>query len=300
MKKENKILMCTALRYHTCMGRNYDYEKSYDEQVITLPKDYNGNKYHMIGIGTGLVEDYPLLYDAMNQQGLCCSALAFTGNAHYYDEIKGKNNIPPYDFVQHIVGNFRDVKSARDYLENANVINKSFSEDFPNSDLHWFICDKKESIVVESTKGGLNVYDNPYDVLTNNPPFPKQVIHMEENGKIIGNFDYEDIYGCSSRGVETYGLLGDTTSTSRFSRVHYYLEQMDKPKYKLCYDDVSAFHLLDTVKQTWGATPVGKDYEYTIYSAVYDMETLELSVRTYVNTRVQRFVMSNRVRRYNL
>ena len=43
---------------------------------------------------------------------------------------------------------------------------------FPLSTLHWMIADQTGTIVVESMKDGLHVYDNPVGVMTNNPPFP--------------------------------------------------------------------------------------------------------------------------------
>ncbi len=291
--------MCTSIRFGTCMGRNYDYEQSYNEIVMTLPKGYDGNKYHLIGIGTGIVKNYPLMYDAMNQYGLCCSALAFTGNASYKPYDKDKRNIPSYDFVQKVVGNHKTVAEAKRNLRNVNICDKDYNDEFPSSDLHWFICDKKKSIVVEQTEDGLHIYDNPYDVLTNNPPFENQVQCMKQLDDMIGKYSYPT-GEYESRGKNTQGVKGDTTSISRFSRVHYYMERMKEPKVRACYDDVETFHLLDLVKQTWGATPVNDSYEYTIYSAVYDMENLELSVKTYDHTRVHRFVLTNRSRRYRI
>ena len=37
--------------------------------------------------------------------------------------------------------------------------------------LHWMISDNKCSIVAEPLKDGLRIYDNPFEVLTNNSPF---------------------------------------------------------------------------------------------------------------------------------
>ena len=281
------------------MGRNYDYEKSYEETIMTVPRYKHGNEYAMIGICTGLVKEYPLWYDVMNEEGLCISALAFTGNAHYTEKmIDGKVNMPPYEFMSYLCGNFNSVESVREYLQGANIIDEPYSEDFPNTDLHWLICDKTDCITVEQTRKGLDVYDNPYGVLTNNPPFPRQVQEMKSMDKIIGNLYYPSGI-CESRGTETVGVKGDTTSMSRFQRIHYYKCQMENAG-KVLYDDVATLHLLGTVEQTYGATPVGDGYEYTIYSAVYDMEKLELMVKPYVSASVRRYTLINRERRYKL
>lgn len=291
--------MCTSIRFKNCMGRNYDYEQSYEETVTTLPKGYNNHKYPMIGICTGLVRDYPLFYDAMNSEGLCASALAFTGNAHYNRPAEGKRNIPPYDIIGEVVGNCKDVDEAKELLSEVNIVDEPYSPSFPNTDLHWFICDKMKSIVAEATDKGLMVYDNQYDVLTNNPPFPQQATECKSMDSFIGKFYYPG-GKYSSRGTETLGVKGDTTSMSRFYRVHYYLERMKKPKNPICYNDCSTMHLLSTVEQTWGATPVGESFEYTIYSAVYDMLNLELCVKPYTSTSVKRYSLTNRERRYKI
>ena len=291
--------MCTSIKFNNCMGRNYDYEQSYSEQIINLPKNNNGNQYGIIGVCTGLVKEYPLLYDAMNSEGLCCSALAFKGNAHYNKKDITKDNVPSYDFIHYICGNMSDVKSAREYLKNCNITDEAYNEQFPNTDLHWLICDVEDCIVVEQTIDGLKVYDNPYGVLTNNPPFPLQITNMKSEDEKIGLYSYPTgVY--ESRGVETYGVPGDTTSMSRFHRIHYYKEMMEKTDKKICYDDVSALHLLDNVKQTWGATHVDGKYEYTIYSVVYDMVEKELLIKPYTSTRVKRFGFYNHEKRINL
>ena len=291
--------MCTSIKFNNCMGRNYDYEQSYDETITIIPKHKHGNEYSMIGVCTGFVTDYPLWYDVMNECGLCISALAFKGNAHYGERVNGKHNMPPYKFINYICGNFSNVESVREELETINIVDEPYSEQFPNTDLHWLICDKNDCITVETTKNGLRVYDNPYGVLTNNPPFDRQCKETEQMDRVIGTLYYPGGI-CESRGTETVGVKGDTTSMSRFHRIHYYKEQMKKKKNRVCSDDVSTFHLLGTVEQTYGATPVGDSYEYTIYSAVYDMLNLELAIKPYSNTGVKRFSLVNRERRYKL
>ena len=53
-----------------------------------------------------------------------------------------------------------------------------FSGKLPTAQLHWLIADKNECITLESVKEGLNIYENPVGVLTNNPPFPYQMFQL--------------------------------------------------------------------------------------------------------------------------
>lgn len=272
--------MCTSLKYKSCFGRNFDYDVSYKEQLVSISKDEFGNEYAVIGMCTGLVKDYPLLYDGMNEFGLTCGGLAFTGNAHYLnvDDVPyGDYVIPPYDFVFRILGHFKSVKEVKNHLENAHIIDEQFSKDFHNSDLHWHIADKDDSIIVEQTIDGLKVYDG--EVLTNNPPYPLQLEEDECNRCFIGSICKKD-KECFTRGTETECLDGGYTSSERFTRVSYLKRKLEETTDK--FNAISeTFHLLQSVEQCYGATPVEDKFEYTIYSIVYDMNNKNVWIKTY-------------------
>ena len=279
--------MCSIFNYKNCVGRNFDYEVSYNEEIRIIDSDEFDNDYKIIGMATGFVKDYPLLYDGMNQHGLCVSALAFEGNAVYNDDAEHKNNIPSYEFPLKILGEFQNVSEVKDYLEDVNITNKAYSEDLSSSDLHWFICDENESIILEQTKDGLHWYDG--DIMTNNPPYPQQ---LDMNHSSLDRVkDYPELpEEYNSRGMETYGLLGDYTSMTRFSRLDYLKKHFENS------DDAfnpvaQAFHLLSSVEQVYGATPVNDKFEYTIYSIVYDMKHLKAYLKFYDDLSVQEFTL---------
>ena len=278
--------MCTAFKYKQYFCRNYDYEESYDETVKLIPKDSYDNQYSIIGVCSGLVEDYPLMYDGMNEHGLCMGGLAFKGNAYYVnaDDVPyGSWIYAPYDFILHILGNFKTVDEVRIRLQNTYIFDKQYSDDFPNTDLHWMIIDKEKSIVVEATKDGLDVYDNPYEVLTNNPPFNMMMDEITfELTHTIGVHSDFDAVEWESRGTETVGLMGDTTSVGRFERVAYLKEKAKTTEGISPLTQV--IHLLGSVEQLYGATRVGAKYEYTIYSAIYDMIENKVMIKTYDRT----------------
>lgn len=270
--------MCTSLKYKTCMGRNYDYEQSFDEEVRIIDEGEFDNKYKIIGVATGFIKDFPLLYDGMNQHGLCISGLAFEGNAKYFDDSSDKNNIPSFRLPLEILGQFKDVDEVKNFLNSANITNEAYSPQFPPSDMHWMICDKDKAIIVESTEEGLNIYDAKTGVLTNNPPYPQQLEMAMDNLKLIGKKDAHVEY--DSRGKETYGLLGDYTSFTRFAKLSYLKEHLENSNNS--FDNVNqTFHLLSSIEQIYGLTPVEDKFEYTIYSIVYDMENLKVYYKIY-------------------
>lgn len=278
--------MCTSLKYKTCMGRNYDYEQSFDEEVRIIDEGEFDNKYKIIGVATGFIKDFPLLYDGMNQHGLCISGLAFEGNAKYFTETNDKNNIASFRLPLEILGRFKNVDEAQRYLNSANITDEAYSPQFPPSDMHWMVCDRDKAIIVESTPDGLNIYDAETGVMTNNPPYPNQLEMAKESMSQIGVKDAPIEY--DSRGKETYGLLGDYTSFTRFAKLSYLKGQLENSKNS--FDDVNqTFHLLSSVEQIYGLTHVEDRFEYTIYSIVYDMENLKVYYKVYDDFNVSEY-----------
>lgn len=269
--------MCTALKFNDYMGRNYDYEKSFKEEIILTGKHEIGNRHAILGIGSGLYRDYPMYYDGINDKGLCAAGLAFTGNAKYHQRIEDKLNVPAYDFIPYVLGNYNSVDDFMNYLlgEELNIIGEKYDK-VPNAPLHWIICDKCEAVTIESTKEGTRTYENQIGVLTNNPPFDMM---SQEYYDFRLNPHYPELGTYRSRGTETYGLPGGYTSLERFIKAAYIKDRIARQDR---FSGIAGtYHALQAVEQPYGVTPVGDEYEYTIYSAVYDMDNLEVHVRTY-------------------
>ena len=86
--------MCTCAEYKTkdtYFGRNLDYEFSYGEEVVVMPRKFVINLAHegelkehyaMVGMAH-VVNNTPLFYDAINEEGLGMAGLNFVGNAVY-------------------------------------------------------------------------------------------------------------------------------------------------------------------------------------------------------------------------
>jgi len=174
--------MCTAISYKdkdAYFGRNLDLERGYGENVVITPRCYEfqmrhlesmTHHYAMIGMAA-VVDHTPLYYEATNENGLSMAGLNFPGNAVYYTYAEGKDNVAPFEFIPWILGQCTFVDEVKRLLSKINLVHVNFSEQLPLSPLHWMISDKKHSIVVESLKDGLHFYDNPFEVLTNNPTF---------------------------------------------------------------------------------------------------------------------------------
>lgn len=275
--------MCTAATYKTkdfYFGRTLDYEFSYGDEIIITPRNFEfnfrmgkkmENHYAIIGMAH-VAGDYPLYYDAINEKGLGIAGLNFVGNAYYNDCVEGKDNIAQFELIPWILCQCETVKEVRELLKNINITNEPFSEKFPLAQLHWIIADKNEAITVESMKDGLKVYDNPVGVLTNNPPFDKQMFELSKYMNLSSkspqnNFSNKLNMEYYSRGMGAIGLPGDLSSQSRFVRVGFV--KMNS----LSGDDEKSsvsqfFHILNSVDQQRGCCDVGDGkYEITIYTS---------------------------------
>lgn len=289
--------MCTAANYLTkChyFGRNFDYEISYDERVTITPRDYSlkfreiddiKTHYGIIGISAG-VDEYPLYYDACNEKGLAMAGLNFPDYCVYKQFNESKVNIASFEIIPYILSQAKTVNDAKVLLSKLNVSNEKFSTQLPPSPLHWIISDRNDSIVVESVSEGLKVYDNPVGILTNNPPFDKQLFNLN-NYRALSNKTPENTFGGNldltvySRGMGSIGLPGDVSSQSRFVKAAFVKENSISGNSEK--ESVSQFfHILASVEQQKGCTLVeeGK-FEYTIYSDCYNTDKGILYYKTY-------------------
>ena len=161
----------------------------------------------------------------------------------------------------------------------------------PVVDLHWMISDEKECIVLEQTKNGLQIYENPYGVLTNNPPFDYHQTninnYMNISAKFPTNTFSEELslkpYG---QGMGMMGLPGDVTPTSRFVRAVFYKFNSITDE-----DDESSisqfFHILDSVSMIKGSVITKENlYDMTTYFSCINASKGIYYFKTYYNNQI--------------
>lgn len=294
--------MCTAITYKTkdhYFGRSLDYEYSYYETVTITPRNFPfhfrkagecSHHYAMIGMAY-VVDGQPLYYDATNEKGLSMAGLNFPGNADYKQEKEGKDNVSPFEFIPWILAQCATVPEAREKLGRLNLVKIPFSEQLPLAQLHWIISDRTESITVECTKDGLEIYKNPVGVLTNNPPFQMQMLHLNDYMGLsayppVNQFSKKLDFEPYSRGMGAMGLPGDLSSASRFVRAAF--TKMNSVSGDSESESVSQFfHILGSVAQQRGCVRLGEDkYEITIYSSCCNTDKGIYYYTTYENSQI--------------
>lgn len=299
--------MCTSILYNngdSYFGRNLDLECHFGEKVVITPRNYEFvlrnkstiyTKYAIIGMGN-VVNEYPLYAEGANEVGLAMAGLNFPGNAVYMEYQEGKCNITPYEFVPYILGQYTNVDEVVEVLKNFSLYNEDFMDGMPLSPLHWMISDKNKSIVVEQMKDGMHVYDNHYNVMTNNPPFDYHLYN-------INNYMHLSASNSANRlsdglplrtyaaGMGAIGLPGDNSSASRFVKMVFNLANSNCPS-----DEDSNvaqfFHLLDSVEMVKGSvlTNDGKD-DMTIYNCCINLDKGYYYYKTYDNYRINKIDM---------
>lgn len=294
--------MCTALNLCTkdhYFGRNLDLDFSYGEEICVMPRNYpikfrhigvQDEHYAMIGMGI-VVDDVPLYYDATNEYGLSMAGLNFPENAYYESYKVDKDNVAPFEFIMWVLAKCKSVEESMVILGRINLVNTAFSEELPLTPLHWIVSDKKKSIVVESMRDGLHIYDNPVGVLTNNPPFNYQIFNLNnyrclrvDNGE---NHFLKDLpLSVYSQGLGAIGLPGDISSMSRFVRMVF------GSNHSVCEEDEKSsisqfFHLLSSVEMVRGCclTDNGR-WEITVYSSCVNTDKGIYYYTTYDNSQI--------------
>ena len=296
--------MCTAISFKSndhYFGRNLDLEYSYNETVTITPRNYvfrfrkiEKVESHFAMIGMAYIADgYPLYYDATNEMGLSIAALNFPKNAHYNPFCEGKDNITPFELIPWILCRCATVNEAEKLLKRINILNENFSEQLPLSPLHWIISDKERSITLESVKSGINIYDNPVGVLTNNPTFDYQLFNLNNyislsNDAAQNTFAQNNDFKLEqySRGMGAMGLPGDFSSMSRFVRATFV--KLNSVLGKSEEENVSQFfHILKTVEMPRGCVKAGEDnYAITIYSSCCNTDRGIYYYTTYGNSQI--------------
>ena len=292
--------MCTAATYCTkdhYFGRTLDYEVSYGESVVITPRNFPfvfrhtapmEHHYAIIGMAT-VAGDYPLYYEATNEKGLSMAGLNFPGNADYKPLAAGKENVATFELIPWLLGQCATVAEAKVHLAEINLANTPFSEMFPVSPLHWILADRNEAITIESVKSGLQIYENPVGILTNNPPFDYQMTNLSNYLHLSteqpeNHFAPELGLAPYSRGMGMLGMPGDLSSASRFVRAAF--TKLHSISGDTESESISQFfHILGAVAQQRGCVHMGDGkYEITIYTSCCNTDRGIYYYTTYFNS----------------
>lgn len=294
--------MCTSLTLNSgafYFGRNLDLEYSFGEQVVITPRHYPFSfqftapvteHYAMIGMAQ-VSGNVPLYAEAANEKGLCLAALNFPGNAYYQPEPPAQGvGLAPYELFAWLLGSCATVDEACRRLASVQLVHASFQQ-LPVAPLHWHLADRERSVVLESTKDGVHLYENPVGVLTNNPPFPWQLTHLRSylnltagtpENRFAAGLDLQPF----GQGMGALGLPGDASPASRFVRAAFCRwNSVCPPEEEASVAQV--FHILENVAMVSGTvlTPEGR-CDKTTYACCINADQGIYYYRTWENSQI--------------
>lgn len=293
--------MCTAVTYKTkdfYFGRNFDYEKSFGEGVVMMPREFSypgvGEQGYAV-LGTAhIASGIPLFYDAVNEKGLCIAALNFEGNASYGEDVGKSVALAVHELIPYILKKAGTVDEAVGLMNEIYLTDKAFSSEYKVSQLHWMLADENRCITAEPVNGEIKIFENTVGVLTNNPPFEYQMFALN-NYFALSPDRKECSFGTQleaySRGMGAIGLPGDFSSQSRFVKASFVkLNSCSEGGEEESVSQV--FHILSSVAQVRGCVALGQnEYEATLYSACINASKGIYYYKTYNAMQVKKVEM---------
>ncbi len=231
--------MCTAVAKGNLLGRTLDYNCSFGESLVILPKGYSFKlkyegeiraKTKIMGVCYKAGE-IPLFYDGINESGVGICALNFPKYAVYRDREEKKLNLASFEVISYILSLASSLKEALRLIENLNITNDSFGDGLPTTPMHWIIADREESAVVEPLAFGVKITKNPVGALTNAPPLDYHLTRLSEivalhPGEPENYLLWDKETKPYARGMGAIGLPGDFSSVSRFLRAVFVKENI--------------------------------------------------------------------------
>jgi penicillin V amidase len=300
--------MCTALalqsiEMETIFGRTMDFSYDIEPGFYVIPRNYlwhnvyTMERYHdcYSFIGIGQESDGILgFFDGVNERGFAAAALYFAGYADYgiSEREMNKEPIPSLDFLHYILGRCSSVDELQIVLKDVCIVGLPDPVTQVAAPLHWIASDRSgKCVVIEQTKSGLNVYNNPIGVMANSPDFMWHMTNLRNYMEISttqkkevdwGNIQLEHF----GQGGGTCLMPGGYTSPERFVRTAFLKTHVEEPKNSL--DAIlTCFHILEGVSIPKGVVFTDKGTcDYTKYTAFINTSTCEYYFKTYNSSQI--------------
>jgi choloylglycine hydrolase len=302
---------CTSFQIKTQDGyvfyaRTMEYGLAMESNVVIVPRgtQYQGTlpdgtskgvswavKYGFVGMNSA--ESVSTIVDGINEKGLAVGGLLFPGFAEYetFDPALAGKTLAQYELITWIVSNFATVEEVRQGVKDIRVC-RSQAKNFGVVPLHYVVHDRTgECIVLEYVKGKMTLYENPFGVMTNSPPFDWMMIYLRNFVNLSAvnvpelKLDGVAIKGLG-QGTGMLGLPGDFTPPSRFIRMIALTQSVLPVKGPEAGLNL-AITVINNVDIPIGAVreEVGKKvaYELTQWTLVSDLGRNRLYFNTYDN-----------------
>lgn len=300
--------MCTAftlqsLQMENLFCRTMDFSYDIEPGFFIIPRNnlwYNpitmkkhNDCYSFIGIGQE-TDSMLGFFDGVNERGFAAAALYFAGYADYDIQVEDKNKEPiaSLDFLHYILGRCASVDELDMILKNICVLGLPDPITKTASPLHWIATDKSgKCVVIEQTRNGLEIFDNPIGVMTNSPDFMWHMTNLRNYMEISTiqekktRWENVELTPFGQAGG-TMLLPGGYTSPERFVRTAFLKTHSKVPKDRV--DAImTCFHIVESVSIPRGIVLTEKGAcDYTKYTAFINTNNCEYYFKTYDNSQI--------------
>ena len=305
--------MCTAITLQSMQGDNFlgrtmDFSHSIEPGVYVIPRNY---EWYSLATTKKYIDNYSFIcmgqetdgmlgfFDGVNERGFAAAVLYFAGYAYYDLPTNDKEQIAALDFLHYILGCCSSVDDLRVLLKNVYIVGIQDPVTKTAAPLHWIATDKSgKCVVIEQTKTGLEVIDNPIGVMANSPDFNWHMTNLRNYMNVSTNQQKEVHWENVSltpfgQGAGTTNLPGGFTSPERFVRTAFLKTHVQVPK-NWSEALMTCFHIMNNVFIPKGivVTDKGAD-DYTKYIAFMNTNTCEYYFKTYENNQILRASLWN-------
>jgi len=296
VSQDNARIYCRSLEFAMPLDSNLLIVPRNTQFTGTAPGAKKGlswtARYGFVGMNQSLARN--MIADGLNEKGLVAGSFYLPGFAKYeapnsngIDTTLGAWELPTY--LLSTCATIDEVKTALVKLLVAEQPTTGAGFSMP---LHFYVGDQKgQVVVIEFVDGKRHVYDNPFRVLTNSPPFDWHLLNL---GNYVGLSPVNHgalavqppVQGFG-QGTGLLGIPGDYTPPSRFVRAALFSQWAAKPKDAL--DAVRlGFHVLNTFDIFEGIVRSDKgETEITQWTVVHDLTNLKTYFRGYGSLQVQ-------------
>lgn len=312
----SNALACTGIVLHaqdgaTIPARTMEFSFDVQSNILIIPAGTKINKLIMddenqggsytakYGFTGANALDKPIVVDGVNEKGLYFGAFYFNHLAEF-EQLTDANRseaISSEELGNYILSQFQSVAEVKEALPELTLVGTWIKEINSFAPFHYAVSDRNgDSVVIEFTKAGLNIYDNTVNVVTNNPTYDWHLTNLNNYVGLTAENRGSQMVGRQKvspfgEGTGLFGMPGDHTSPSRFVRATAFANSSLPPK---TADDAvfSAFHILNHFDIPKGSIREGiKDdlsTDYTVWTSVVDTQNPTYYYKTYISQQVEK------------
>lgn len=303
--------MCTAIFFKSSEGRHFlgrtlDFPFLPDCGLISVPAgaaipamDGHPICTQYAFMGMACTETMGIMADGVNEHGLGGAIQYIRDGAEYQARSASGENISAMELLPCLLGRCRDVQEVIAALGQIRVVDQVDPLFRAVSPVHHMFADRTGAcIVVEYTRDGPDIIENPVGVMTNNPRFRWHLTNLKMQSGTVPYSLYET-KGPLKMSIRSKSITakpipqpGDYSSPSRFIRGASLTGMIDG-RFPVQEAAVAGIHVLEELSVARGTYFLNGEEQYTRYIALLPLEDPGHLFKTYYNMNLRQVKLCN-------